>query len=100
MAARVVRRERLLPLARIESLQNARARSALALSLLYHLPRLQRRAVPARVTALSLSDRRFPSIGARQREGFRTPVGSYFIRFLSASDSRFPCARGVHGAIT
>src|SRR6266850_6268326 len=44
VAARVVWRQRLLPLARIEGLQDARPRAALAVSLLFALPRLSGKA--------------------------------------------------------
>src|SRR5258706_15134864 len=52
MAPRVVWHQGLFPLARIQGLQNARPRAALALPLLSALPRLPRRALSARNAAL------------------------------------------------
>src|SRR6267154_22161 len=81
MAAGLVRRERLLPLARIQSLQNARAGVALSLPRLYALPSVWRQTIPARLTSLPLR-----LLDAR--------------RFLPAPDSRRPSAHRIHRAGT
>src|SRR5215469_379216 len=61
MAASLVWSEGLLPLAGIQSLQNARSRAALALPRLHALPRLQR-------GALSTGDAAVPRFCRRQRQ--------------------------------
>ena len=52
MAASLVRREGVFPLARIARLQDARACSALSLSLLFDLPCLSGPALPARIASV------------------------------------------------
>src|ERR1051325_7295952 len=59
MAARMVWRQGLLPLARIQGLQNARARAAVALPRLHALPGLPGQTVPAGGAALPIADGRF-----------------------------------------
>src|SRR5947208_3416708 len=73
MAARVVRRQRLLSLAGDTRLQNARARSAVALSGLHHLPAMRRQTLSTRGVALS---------------GFEWQHAADPRRLLSASGSR------------
>src|SRR5881394_1217047 len=75
MAARLVWRERLFPLARIEGLQNARSRSALALSGLHAVPRLQGQTPSAGGAALQSLDR-------------KSEIANHSRRFLSVSRSR------------
>src|SRR5580765_6579987 len=97
MAARLVWRERLFPLARIEGLQNARPRSALALSGLYAVPRLPGQTPSTGGAALQSVDRKFAIDAAatqrsrwngRGRVNRKSEIANHSRRFLSASRSR------------
>src|SRR5437763_757887 len=98
VAARLVWRQRLLPLARIQGLQNARARPALALPLLHSLPGLRGQTLATRSAALpgrgprkrpfaTDRDRGFRSIASRSRERGHAARDSV-VRFLPTPPAR------------
>ena len=77
MAARLVWRQRLLSLARIEGLQDARARPAFPLPGLHPLPGLPRQTFPARSSAVSVRrgkpESRSPKTERRPKGEIRSP---------------------------